>query len=196
MADRNVSGTVLVWGSAIIIGVGLALIAVQPWVDVYLLLHPPEKTVSIHAGSNLVGVIVVVIGALLMAFAFIPSRRPDSGIRPGRARQIFAKLENDTDDAFFEHVADDVSWTVIGPHSHASRYFRKNDVRVRVAPLNTLRKGGAQLQLGQVLVKDNSAAVELSAVASASAGKSLPHQCCWIVCFDQGTIVRVREYDH
>jgi hypothetical protein len=37
-------------------------------------------------------------------------------ITPDRVREIFKGLENGDGAAFFEHVVDDVDWTVMGTH--------------------------------------------------------------------------------
>jgi ketosteroid isomerase-like protein len=45
------------------------------------------------------------------------------------AREIFSKLEQDNGDAFFDHVAEDVDWTVMGTHPLAGRYRSKAEFR-------------------------------------------------------------------
>ena len=42
-----------------------------------------------------------------------------------RVREIFKKLEKGDGAAFFEHVTDDVDWTVMGTHPLAGRYRSK-----------------------------------------------------------------------
>jgi ketosteroid isomerase-like protein len=51
-------------------------------------------------------------------------------ITPERVREIFKGLEKGDGAAFFEHVADDVDWTVMGTHPLAGRYH-SNSTRIR-----------------------------------------------------------------
>jgi ketosteroid isomerase-like protein len=46
-------------------------------------------------------------------------------ITPDRVREIFKGLETGDGTAFFEHVADDVDWTVMGTHPLAGHYLSK-----------------------------------------------------------------------
>ncbi len=46
-------------------------------------------------------------------------------ITPDRVREIFKGLENGDGAAFFEQVADDVDWTVMGTHPLAGHYLSK-----------------------------------------------------------------------
>jgi hypothetical protein len=46
-------------------------------------------------------------------------------ITPDRVREIFKGLENGDGAAFFEHVVDDVDWTVMGTHPLAGHYLSK-----------------------------------------------------------------------
>jgi hypothetical protein len=47
------------------------------------------------------------------------------GITPDRVREIFEGLENGDGAAFFEQVAEDVDWTVMGTHPLAGHYLSK-----------------------------------------------------------------------
>jgi hypothetical protein len=48
-------------------------------------------------------------------------------ITPGRVREIFKGLENGDGASFFEQVADDVDWTVMGTHPLAGQNLSKKD---------------------------------------------------------------------
>jgi ketosteroid isomerase-like protein len=201
MADQNAAGVSLMrWGAAAMVVAGILLIALQPLADLVLLSHEDSAfslpIPEMPGSPSIVGVIVLIIGALLMAAPFLPAGRPPTGVAQGRARQIIAKLENKTDDAFFEHVADDVEWTVIGPRSNTMRFLRKSEARARKTPLTALQSLGAQLRVAGVTVEGNRAAVELSALPRADDARSAPHDCCWILCFEEGMVIRVHEYDH
>jgi uncharacterized protein len=57
-----------------------------------------------------------------------------------RVLEIFKGLENGDGAAFFEHVADDVDWAVMGTHPLAGHYLSKKAFRE-----------GTFAKLGQVL---------------------------------------------
>jgi hypothetical protein len=104
-------------------------------------------------------------------------------------------LENGDGAAFFEHVADDVDWIVMGTHPLAAHYHSKNafiagtfDKLARVLPQ------GAQLHVENLIVKDDQAVVELHSLATAKNGMRFDNRYCWIVYFENGVIVRIRAY--
>ena len=83
-------------------------------------------------------------------------------------RKIFAGLEHGDGDAFFEHVADEVDWTVMGTHPLAGRYRTKSDFRAgTLAKLGKVLHGGAQLKVTRCLVSSDTAVVELESGATA-----------------------------
>jgi uncharacterized protein len=110
-------------------------------------------------------------------------------------RNLFANLENGKGDAFFEHVADDVDWTVMGTHPLAGNYRTKSSFLAHTfARLNMILKEGVVLRVTKVLVDCDCAAVEMESLSTALNGKPFDNQYCWIVRFLEGTIVEVRAY--
>jgi uncharacterized protein len=108
---------------------------------------------------------------------------------------LFANLENGKSDAFFEHVADDVNWTVMGTHPLASTYHTKADFLAHTfARLDKLLKEGVLLRVTNIMVDGDSAAVEMESLSTALNGKPFDNRYCWIVHFTDGTIVEVRAY--
>ena len=116
-------------------------------------------------------------------------------ITPERVRQIFQGLEKGDGAAFFEHVAEDVDWTVMGTHPLAGHYSSKKDfIAGTFAKLSLVLPRGAQLQVEHLLVKDDQAVVELHSLATAKNGMRFDNRYCWVVYFRDGVIVRVRAY--
>ena len=110
-------------------------------------------------------------------------------------RSLFANLEHGKSDAFFEHVADDVNWTVMGTHPLAGNYRTKSSFLAHTfARLNKILKEGVVLRVTDVLVDGDSAAVEMESLSTALDGKPFDNRYCWIVRFSEGTIVEVRAY--
>ncbi|MGB9431034.1 MAG: nuclear transport factor 2 family protein, partial [Candidatus Acidiferrum sp.] len=106
-------------------------------------------------------------------------------------REIFKGLETGDGAAFFEHVADDVDWTVMGTHPLAGHYLGKKAFREGTfAKLGKVLPEGAQLNVVSVLVQGDEAAVELHSLATAKNGMRFDNRYCWIVCFRNDLIVR------
>ena len=116
-------------------------------------------------------------------------------ITPERVREIFKGLENGAGAAFFEQVADDVDWTVMGTHPLAGHYDSKKDfIAGTFAKLGLVLPRGAQLHVEHLIVKDDQAVVELHSLATAKNGMRFDNRYCWIVYFQDGVIVCVRAY--
>jgi len=112
-----------------------------------------------------------------------------------RVREIFKGLEKGDGAGFFEHVADDVDWTVMGTHPLAGHYRNKKSfIAGTFAKLVQVLPQGAQLQVEHLLVKDDEAVVELHSLATAKNGMRFDNRYCWVVYFEDGIIVRVRAY--
>ena len=83
-------------------------------------------------------------------------------IQASYVRSLFANLENGRTDAFFDHVAEDVDWAVMGTHPLAGTYQTKADFLVHTfGRLNKLLKEGVVLRVTNLLVDGDTAAVEL-----------------------------------
>jgi ketosteroid isomerase-like protein len=110
-------------------------------------------------------------------------------------RKIFSGLEHGDGAAFFEHVADDVDWIVMGTHPLAGHYKSKSDfIAGTFAKLGKVLPDGAQLHVEHLLVADDQAVVELHSEATAKNGMRFDNRYCWVVYFRDNIIVRVRAY--
>jgi ketosteroid isomerase-like protein len=68
-------------------------------------------------------------------------------------RSLFANLENGRPEAFFNHVAQDVKWTVMGTHPLAGTYHTKENFLAHTfARLDKLLKEGVVLRVSNLLV--------------------------------------------
>ena len=110
-------------------------------------------------------------------------------------RAIFKGLESGDGAAFFEHVADDVDWTVMGTHPLAGHYLSKQAFRDGTfAKLGEVLPQGAQLKVEHLFVQCDVAVVELHSLATAANGMRFDNRYCWVVYFHGNLIVRVRAY--
>jgi uncharacterized protein len=116
-------------------------------------------------------------------------------ISADRVREMFKGLEKGDGAAFFEQVADDVDWSVMGTHPLAGHYHSKKDfIAGTFAKLAQVLPQGAQLHVEHLIVKDDQAVVELHSLATAKNGMRFDNRYCWVVYFQGGRIVRVRAY--
>jgi uncharacterized protein len=116
-------------------------------------------------------------------------------VQASYVKNLFANLENGRSGAFFEHVADDVNWTVMGTHPLAGTYHTKaNFLAHTFARLDKILKEGVVLRVTNILVDGDSAAVELESLSTALNGIPFDNTYCWMVHFSHGTIVEVRAY--
>jgi ketosteroid isomerase-like protein len=110
-------------------------------------------------------------------------------------RRIFAGLEHGDGAAFFEHVADDVDWTVMGTHPLAGHYkSRAEFTAATFAKLGRVLPGGAQLNVNDVFIAGDVAIVELHSRATAKNGFRFDDHYCWVCYFRNNKIIRVRAY--
>jgi ketosteroid isomerase-like protein len=112
-----------------------------------------------------------------------------------RVREIFKGLENGEGSAFFQHVAENVDWTVMGTHPLAGHYLSKKAfIEGTLAKLGQVLAYGAQLHTESVIVEGDQAVIELHSLATAKNGMRFDNRYCWVVAFQNGLIVRVRAY--
>lgn len=119
-------------------------------------------------------------------------------IAPDRdyVEKLFGFLETGDSAKFFEHVADDVDWTVMGTHPLAGQYQSKDEfVKATFDRLNPLMvEGVAVLKVNHILISGDEAAVEMTSLSTARNGRPFDNIYCWVVRFHGATIVEVRTY--
>jgi len=110
-------------------------------------------------------------------------------------RALFKGLEDGDGAAFFEHVSDNVDWTVMGTHPLAGHYRSKAEfIAGTFAKLAKVLPQGAQLRVEHLLVKDDWAVVELRSLATAKNGMRFDNRYCWVCGFEKSVITEVRAY--
>jgi uncharacterized protein len=123
------------------------------------------------------------------------SKTRSQSLDVARIHEIFRHLESGDGKGFFEHVADNVDWTVEGTHPLAGHYHSKADFLAHTfEKLARVLPRGAQLHVQNVLLSDNWAVVELRSEATAENGLRFDNRYCWVCRFEDGKIVEVRAY--
>lgn len=124
-----------------------------------------------------------------------PSKRQEDPVDKKEVTALFAHLEHGDGEKFFEHVADDVDWTVEGTHPLAGHYHSKKDFLAGTFDkLAKVLPEGTQLATRNVLVDGDWAIVELRSRATARNGMRFDNHYCWLCRFADGRIVEVRAY--
>jgi ketosteroid isomerase-like protein len=122
---------------------------------------------------------------------------PTEHTRPSESRrELFALLDDpETVDRFFEHVADDVRWTVMGTHPLAGTYESKHDVRTQTfGRLRPLLREPMRFEVEGLHGGDEVTVAELATHATAIDGAPFDNTYCWVCRFDGDVIVEVRAY--
>ncbi len=109
--------------------------------------------------------------------------------------RLFENLSTGNGSAFFDNVADDVHWTVMGTHPLAGVYKSKEDfLKNTFERLDKVLKGGVILKVDHTFVSGDTAVVEMAQTSTALNGKAFPNTYCWVVRFVDGMITEVRAY--
>jgi len=111
-------------------------------------------------------------------------------------RTIFTALASGDAPTFFNNVADNVSWRVTGTENPLSgQYNSKAEfVPATFQRLGKLMDGPLKLELVNVIVDGDMAAVELKANGKAKNGLDFANEYCWVCQFEGDKIVKVRAY--
>lgn len=108
---------------------------------------------------------------------------------------VFNYLNNGENEKFFEHVADDARWTVMGTHPLAGTYKSKQDLLSHTFQrLNKILKEGVVLKVNNIIVQGDTAVVEMESLSTAINGMPFINTYCWVVMFKKDIIVEVRAY--
>jgi hypothetical protein len=96
---------------------------------------------------------------------------------------------------FFDKVADDVNWTVMGTHPLAGTYHSKTDFIVNIfVRLNKILRNDVLLKFKNIVKQEEIAVVELESLSTALNGKPFNNTYCWVCRFENNIIVGVRAY--
>ena len=108
---------------------------------------------------------------------------------------LFNYIQTGENEKFFEKVADNVNWTVMGTHPLAGVYKNKQEfVYKTFIRLNKLLKGEIILKVNNIIVQGDNAVVEMISLSTALNGMPFNNTYCWIVKFEKEIIVEVRAY--
>jgi uncharacterized protein len=109
---------------------------------------------------------------------------------------LFGLLQDpQTAPAFFDRVADDVNWTVMGTHPLADTYRSKTSfTHATFDRLKPLMRSGVRLHLQRLFIDGETMIAELQARSTTLEGAAFDNHYCWICRFEGERIVEVRAY--
>ena len=108
---------------------------------------------------------------------------------------LFSYLGSGRSELFFEHVADNVEWTVMGTHPLAGAYHSKEDFLSHTfRRLNKILKDGVILKVKGTILQGDKAVVEMESLSTARNGKPFNNTYCWVLRFEEDIIVEVKAY--
>lgn len=112
-----------------------------------------------------------------------------------KIKKLFSYLEDGNSMEFFNHVADNVTWTVMGTHPLAGFYNSKQSfLEHTFHRLNKILKEGVILKVRNIFIDNNIAIVEMDSISTAINGKPFNNTYCWITYFTGDTITKVTAY--
>jgi ketosteroid isomerase-like protein len=110
-------------------------------------------------------------------------------------KNIFNYLRTGDNNKFFEYVAEDVLWTVMGTHPLAGKYKSKEEFILHTfTRLNKLLKEGVILKINNIIVQEDTAVVEMESLSTALNDKPFNNTYCWVCQFNNDIIIEVRAY--
>ncbi|MDO8870113.1 MAG: ketosteroid isomerase [Methanobacteriaceae archaeon] len=112
-----------------------------------------------------------------------------------KVKNLFNHLKTGQNELFFQQVAPDVKWTVMGNHPLAGTYHSKDDFILHTfGRLNKILKEGVILEVKNIYIDVDVAIVEMESLSTALNGKPFNNTYCWITRFENDIIVEVRAY--
>jgi uncharacterized protein len=113
-----------------------------------------------------------------------------------RVNSTISPFEQGNPASFFDHVAENVDWTITGRgHQLSGRYTSKADVLSKT--LNRMTQCMAtpmKRKITSVLISGDWAVVEHTADATTKKGSEFHQEFCWICRFEGDMIVEVKMY--
>jgi ketosteroid isomerase-like protein len=83
----------------------------------------------------------------------------------------------------------------MGTHPLAGTYKNKEAfISNTFGRLNKILKEGVILKVNNIIVKDNTAVIEMESLSTALNGNPFNNTYCWVVNFENDVIVKVRAY--
>lgn len=108
---------------------------------------------------------------------------------------VFKAYEAGSLDAFFDSVADDVRWTVVGNHPLSGTFTSKQDfIEKRFEKLKGRLEQPPTCSVTRITVENNVAVVEFQGKATTVTGRPYNNWYCWVLTVANGRIAEMTNY--
>jgi len=125
----------------------------------------------------------------------VTERKRAMASEPGVNRAAIEALAENRIDDFFDFVAEDATWTVMGSHPFAGTIRGRESIRAcQMLPILRGREETERVRVDHCTVTGNMAIVEMCAVAATASGQRLEAAYCWVMRFEAGRVVALRAY--
>lgn len=114
-----------------------------------------------------------------------------------KIREILSHIEEGFGPSFFDHVAEDVSWTVTGVDNPIGGHrSNKTDIKKPYQRIGALMETPIKPKIRHILIGNtgDEAFVEFTAMAKIRNGGDFALDACWFCRFKEDKIVEVRGY--
>jgi len=109
--------------------------------------------------------------------------------------EAFAGWETGDNRPFFDLVADDVTWTVIGTTPISGRYDSKRSfLKGAVSGLSQRLEGGIRARIRKVLADGDHVVLQWEGTSASRSGRPYRQTYCWVLRLSDGKIVEVTAY--
>jgi ketosteroid isomerase-like protein len=109
--------------------------------------------------------------------------------------RLFAAYERGDSQPFFDHVADDVHWTVTGTHTLSGEYRSKREfLEATYERLADVLKQPIQPRVRQIIAEGDLAVVEWRGKATSIVDRPYDNDYCWVIRVAGDRIVEVTAY--
>ena len=121
----------------------------------------------------------------------------DSETRATKAlvERLFTAYEQGDSQQFFDHVTDDVHWTVTGDNPLSGEYFSKSEFfEATFERLEAVLKEPVRPSVRRITAEGDVAVVEWHGRATSIVDRPYDNDYCWVIRVDGGRIVEVTAY--
>ncbi len=121
-------------------------------------------------------------------------QNPETHRTKALVERLFAAYERGDSRALFDHVADDVHWTITAKNPLSGEYHSKQEfLEATYERLAAVLKEPVRPRLRRIVAEgDLAVVVEWHGQATSIADRPYDNDYCWVICVDEDRIVEVR----
>ncbi|WP_394838023.1 nuclear transport factor 2 family protein [Pendulispora rubella] len=147
------------------------------------------------SGTNLAAFgLVLTLAGCSVAPPPAPHTAPSHSTR-ALVQELFDAYAQGNSRPFFDHVADDVHWTITGTNMLSGEYHSKREfLDATYGRLARVLKGPVRPAVQRIVVEGNDAVVQWRGSSTSVQGQPYDNEYVWVLRFDGARIVEVTAY--